>query len=147
MDQLEKKLQNFKKAELVQVPAKGWLHVIRNTMGISLQQVANRMNVTRQSVQAIERREQEGSITLKNLQAAADALDMKLVYGFVPKDGSIEGLIERKSKAMAKEIVTKVSHTMMLEDQGVSQERLQKAVEERAAVIKSEMPKALWDYD
>jgi hypothetical protein len=34
---------------------------------------------------------------------------------------------------------------MKLEDQENSQERIEKAIEERATVIKPEMPKALWD--
>jgi hypothetical protein len=34
---------------------------------------------------------------------------------------------------------------MKLEDQGNSNKRIQKAIEERAASIKIEMPKILWD--
>jgi hypothetical protein len=75
----------------------------------------------------------------------ANALDMQLVYGFVPKDGSLDALVDRKAREMANQIVMRTSNTMKLEDQENSPERIEKAIEERAAVIKSEMPKTLWD--
>jgi predicted DNA-binding mobile mystery protein A len=93
----------------------------------------------------MEKREVEGSITLKSLQEAAVALDMKLVYGFVPKDGSLDALIERKAKELAVQIVMRTSQTMLLEDQANTEERLQKAIEDRTNELKREMPKTLWD--
>ena len=112
---------------------------------MSLQQVADKLAITKQSVQEIETREKEGSITLNNLKETANALDMQLVYGLVPKDGTIEDLIERKAKELALRIVSRTSNTMKLEDQENSKQRLQKAIEERTAIIKNEMPKSLWD--
>ena len=104
-----------------------------------------KLSITKQSVQEIELREREGSITLKNLRETADALDMQLVYGLIPKDGTIEALIDRKARELATRIVTRTSNTMKLEDQENSKERLKKAIEERTTVIKNELPKMLWD--
>ena len=87
----------------------------------------------------------DGSITIKALREVANALDMQLVYGFVPKDGSLDALVDRKARELAKQIVLRTSNTMKLEDQENSQERIGKAIEERATAIRSEMPKALWD--
>ena len=70
---------------------------------------------------------------------------MKLVYALVPKDGSLDDLINRKAKELATTIVARTSNTMKLEDQENSEERLKKAIEERTAIIKNEMPKTLWD--
>ena len=112
---------------------------------MSLQQVADKLSITKQSVQEIEIREKEGSITLNSLKETANALDMQLVYGLVPKDGSIDDLIERKAKELAIQIVSRTSNTMKLEDQENSKQRLQKAIQERTAIIKNEMPKSLWD--
>ena len=70
---------------------------------------------------------------------------MHLVYGLVPKDGSIEKLIDRKAKELATRIVLRTSNTMKLEDQENTQQRLKKAIEERTAVTKNELPKILWD--
>ena len=70
---------------------------------------------------------------------------MQLVYGFVPKDGTLDDLIERKAKELAIRIVSRTSNTMKLEDQENTKQRLKKAIEERTANIKNEMPKMLWD--
>ena len=96
-------------------------------------------------MQSIERREIEGSITLKTLRDVANGMDMELVYGFVPKDGSLDALIERKANELATQIVMRTSNTMTLEDQGNSKTRIQQAIKERATTIKNEMPKILWD--
>ena len=126
-------------------PPTGWIKAVRTALGMSLQQLGNKMSITKQSLTDIECREKDGSITLKTLRDAAIALDMELVYGFVPKDGSLDALIDRKAKEMATQIVLRTSNTMKLEDQGNSSKRIQKAIEERAASIKNEMPKILWD--
>jgi predicted DNA-binding mobile mystery protein A len=96
-------------------------------------------------VQDIERREQDGSLTVKSLREVAKAIDMQLVYGFVPMDGSLDALIDRKAREMAKQIVLRTSNSMKLEDQENSRERIAKAIDERAIAIKNEMPKTLWD--
>ena len=70
---------------------------------------------------------------------------MQLVYGFVPNDGSLDALIEKKAMELAKKIVLRTSNTMKLEDQENSKQRIQKAIQERATIIKNEMPKILWD--
>jgi hypothetical protein len=87
----------------------------------------------------------EGSITLKRLQEVADALDMRFVYGFVPKDGSVDQLIDRKAKELAIQIVARTTATMRLEDQENNPQRIKRAIQERAERIKLELPKSLWD--
>lgn len=145
LEQLDRKLKGFEDATKVTPPPTGWLKAIRVSLGMSLQQLADKLSITKQSVQEIETREKEGSITLKSLKEAANALDMQLVYALVPKDGSLDNLIERKAKELAKRIVSRTSNNMKLEGQENSKERLKKAVEERTAIIKNEMPKTLWD--
>lgn len=145
IEQLDRKLKGFREAIQIPQPDIGWLKTIRVSLGMSLQQVAEKLSITKQSVQEIETREKEGSITLNSLKETANALDMQLVYGLVPKDGTIDDLIERKAKELALRIVSRTSNTMKLEDQENSKQRLQKAIEERTAIIKSEIPKSLWD--
>lgn len=70
---------------------------------------------------------------------------MQLVYGFVPNDGSLEALIERKAKELATQIVMRTNNSMKLEDQENSKQRIEKAIQERAFAIKTEMLKTLWD--
>ena len=70
---------------------------------------------------------------------------MQLVYGFVPNDGSLDALIEKRATELATKIVMRTSNTMKLEDQGNSNERLKKAIIERTTEIKNKMPQILWD--
>lgn len=145
IQQLSGKQEMFSAAKVVAMPPTGWIKAIRTAVGMSMQQLGNKLSMTKQSVRDIERREQEGSITLKSLREAANAMDMNLVYGLVPKDGSLDQLIDRKARELATKIVMRTSNTMKLEDQENSKARLEKAVEERALSIKNEMPKILWD--
>jgi predicted DNA-binding mobile mystery protein A len=107
--------------------------------------VAKRLSITKQSVRNIENREMHGSVTLNTLRDVAEALDMRLIYGFVPKDGSLDQLIERKACELATEIVMRASNSMKLEDQQNSKERIKKAIDQRAASLVNELPKILWD--
>lgn len=145
VDQLSRKLLAFQSAAQVSPPPTGWLKAIRLSLGMSLQQLANKLGITRQSVSELERREKENSITLRSLREAANALDMDLIYAVVPKDGTLDALIERKAREMALQIVSRTSKQMLLEDQELSQSQIRKAIEQRTAILKSEMPKTLWD--
>ena len=145
IEQLDAKIKVYSPITNVAVPPTGWIKAVRMALGMSLQQLANRISITKQSVQEMEQREKDGSISLKSLRETAIALDMELVYGFVPKDGSLDALIDRKARELARQIVSRTSNTMNLEDQGNSDARLSKAIEERTAMLKYEMPKLLWD--
>ena len=145
IQQLNSKMQVISSVKKIALPPTGWIKAVRTTLGMSLQQLGAKLSITKQSIQDIERREKDGSVTMKTLREVANALDMELVYGLVPKDGSLDALINRKAKELATQIVLRTSNTMKLEDQENSQKRIQKAIEERAASIKNEMPKILWD--
>jgi predicted DNA-binding mobile mystery protein A len=93
----------------------------------------------------IENREKEGAITIKALREVAKAMDMQLVYGFVPNDGSLDALIERRAREVAIQIVQRTAHTMQLEEQANSAQILEAAIQEKAEEIKWEVPKFLWD--
>jgi len=142
---LESKMKVYTPIVNVAPPPTGWIKAVRLALGMSLQQLAIRLSITKQSVQEIEQREKTGSITIKSLREVARVLDMELVYGFVPKDGSLNSLIDRRARELATRIVSRTSQSMLLEDQGVSDERYEKAIEERTAQLKYAMPKILWD--
>ena len=145
LQQLNGKLLSFAILSRIAIPPSGWIKAIRNTIGMSMQQLANKLSISKQAVLDIEKREADGSITIKSLRELGRVLDMELVYGFVPKDGSLEAMIEKKANELATKIVLRTSNTMKLEDQGNSKERIKKAIIERTEEIKNEMPKILWD--
>lgn len=145
IQQLNGKMLAFASLQKVVPPPTGWIKAIRNAIGMSMLQMGNRLSITKQSVMDIERREKDGSITIRALREAARAMDMQLVYGLVPNDGSLEALIDRKAKELATQIVLRTNNTMKLEDQENTKQRIEKAIQERAATIKYELPKTIWD--
>ncbi|MCK9400691.1 MAG: mobile mystery protein A [Bacteroidales bacterium] len=145
IEQVDRKLQQFRTLETVIIPPKGWIHTIRVTLKMSLRQLGNRLKISPQSVKEIEEREANGSLTIKSLTEAGIALNMKLVYGFIPLDGSIEKMIEKRASELALEIISRTSHTMKLEDQENKEDRLKKAVTNKTAELMEKMPKYLWD--
>jgi len=110
-----------------------------------MQQLGNKLSITKQGVMDIVQREKVGSISIKSLKELGRALDMELVYGFVPNDGTLEALIEKRARELATKIVLRTSNTMRLENQGNSDQRIELAINERTEEIKNEMPKILWD--
>ena len=145
IQQLNSKMLVISSIKKITPPPTGWIKAVRTALGMSLQQLGTKLSITKQSLADIEHREKEGTVTLKTLRDAANALDMELVYGFVPKDGSLDALIDRKAKELATQIVLRTSNTMKLEDQSNSTKRIQQAIEERTIAIKNELPKILWD--
>ena len=145
LQQLNNKMLAFASLKQVAMPPTGWIKAIRLALGMSMQQLGNKLSITKQSIHDIEKREKDGSITIKSLKELGRALDMQLVYGFVPNDGSLDALIEKRAIKLATKIVLRTSNTMKLEDQQNSKKRIEKAIKERAAEIKNEMPKILWD--
>lgn len=143
--QLNSKMLAFATLKQVAMPPTGWIKAIRTALGMSMQQLGNKLHISKQGVLDMERREKAGSITIRSLRETARAMDMQLVYGFVPNDESLDALIEKRATELATEIVLRTAHTMALEDQANSEKRLATAIRERAALIKNEMPKILWD--
>lgn len=145
IEQADRKLAAFRPLGDTPVPQKGWIHTIRAALRMSLRQLGIRLGISPQSVKELEEREANGSLTLKGLREAGAALDMKLVYGFIPKEKSIEDMIEKRARELATEIVMRTSNTMLLEDQENSEERLEKAIKNRTEEIRILMPNYLWD--
>jgi predicted DNA-binding mobile mystery protein A len=143
--QLNEKINQLTGLQHVIVPPIGWIKAIRNGIGMSMEQLGKKLSITKQGVMDIEKREKEGAITIKSMQEIAKAMDMKLVYGFVPNEGDLEQMIETRALEMATKIVERTSNTMKLEDQANSKERIKKAIKERASEIINNTPKILWD--
>lgn len=145
IEQLEQKLAPFQKTEMILVPDKGWIHTIRTTLNMTMVQLGNKLGITKQGVKGIEDSEAKGSISLNSLREAGNALDLKLVYGFVPKDGTINNLIEHKAQILARNIVLRTNQNMKLEDQGIGDKKINESIKDLAREIKREMRKSLWE--
>lgn len=145
IEQLDQKLQPFQKTEMVLMPNKGWIYTIRTALNMTMAQLGTRLKITRQGVKSIEENEAKGSISINSLKEVGQALDIKFVYGFVPKDGTIENLINIRAEKLARKIVLRTNQNMKLEGQGIGDEKINETIIDLANEIKWEMRKSLWD--
>lgn len=145
IEQLDQKLKPFQKTEIVLVPDKGWIHTIRTTLNMTMAQLGDKLGITKQGVKKIEESEAKGSISINSLKEVGNVLELKLVYGFVPKEGTIDSLISLKAEKLARKIVLRTNQNMKLEDQGISDEKIKASIIDLANDIKREMRKSLWD--
>ena len=145
IEQLDQKLDHFKDAGMVLVPQKGWVNTIRTTLNMTRDQLGTKLDLTKGAIQKIEEREATGQITINKLKDVGNALNMKFIYGFIPKDGNIESLINLKAEKLARKIVLRTNQNMKLEDQGISENKIEHSINDLANEIKREMRKSLWD--
>ena len=145
IEQLDKKLKPFQKTEMVIVPNNGWINTIRTALNMTMAQLGAKLKITRQGVKSIEESEAKGSISINSLKEIGLALDLKLVYGFVPKDGTIDKLIDIKAERLAEKIVLRTNQNMKLENQGIGELKIKESIKDLSNEIKREMKKSLWD--
>ena len=142
--QLDATLAKFGEAGSVQLPAKGWIRAVREALGMSGTQLARRLQVSQPRVFKLEQGEPSGALTLKTMRQVAEALDCVFVYALVPRS-SLEETVRTRARTVAAERLQRVSHTMLLEAQGLSSEEQQASLDAAIEELVRETPKDLWD--
>ncbi len=113
-------------------PPRGWVRALRDALGMTSSQLADRMGISRQAVNQLERSEAEGTITLQTLRRAAEALGCRVEYVLVP-DEPLEDRVQQRALQLAREMLAGVEHTMALEAEQVELDhRLTELAEEIA---------------
>ena len=130
---LDRRLQSMGSAELR--PQSGWLRAIRDALGMTAAQLGARLGITPTSVFEMERREADGTITLKTLEKAAEALGCKLVYALVP-DESLEATVQRHARKLA-------TRQLAREDE-LPPEESRARLDRRIAELIHTSPRSLW---
>jgi predicted DNA-binding mobile mystery protein A len=113
---LDDRLRSLRPVDRFKAPPRGWVRAIRDALGMSGPQLGARMGVRPQSVETIEKSEAAGTIQLKTLRRAAEALDCTLVYALVPNT-SLEEMVDAHAREIATRELNRVAHTMRLEAQ------------------------------
>lgn len=126
---LDERLSAFRPLSRFTVPPKGWIRAIRNALGMSALQLGTRLGAKPQSVADLEKSEAFGTIQLKTLRKAAEALDCTLVYALVP-NSSLEDAVQTRAREIARKELASVGHTMDLEAQGLSKAEREAQVDE-----------------
>ena len=125
---LDQRFSSMKPEARYRPPPKGWIRAIRNALGMSGAQLGRRIGVKAQSVADIEKSEASGSIQLKTLRRAAEALDCVVVYALIPKS-SLQDMVQRRARDIAHKEFARIAHTMDLEAQGLSREEREEQIE------------------
>ncbi|HNX53810.1 MAG TPA: mobile mystery protein A [Pontiellaceae bacterium] len=142
-EQLGANLSKFRPLLEIQAPQKGWIRAIRDALGMSAKQLAERTGMAQQRIAVVEKGEFTGAVTLKTMRRIAEGLDCVFVYGFVPKT-DLETTLRKQAEQIAAKRLSQAAHTMGLENQSLSEQENRKVFEETVEKL-IENPTALWN--
>ena len=142
---LDQKLSSFRDDAKISRPHRGWVKAIRNALGMTTAQLAQRMGVSQPRITELEHAEIEDKVTLGTLRRAAEAMNCTLVYALVPIQSSLEETLLNRARRKASKILGDVNHTMVLENQNLTQAEIKNEIEELAYKLISEKIRILWD--
>jgi predicted DNA-binding mobile mystery protein A len=123
------------------VPRGGWAKAIRLALGMTVEDLANRLGVTRSVVSRLEASEQKQTIQLDSLRRVAAAMDCDLVYALVPRQ-PLQGMVDQQRARAAKELDAKTRTHMRLEGQDERDSSLTEWRKEHSASLISD--RKLW---
>lgn len=130
IEQLQTNLSSYAALVKRQVPSRGWLKLIREALGRTQRQQAERLGISAATLHKSEQSEADDRISLGQLRKLADGLDCELVYALVPRR-PLTDVVQERARAIAMQEVGGVAHTMGLEEQRPGAERIRKQVDRR----------------
>lgn len=113
------------------LPRSGWIRAIRDALGMSTRDLAERVGVSKQRISQIEQNERDRSLTLDTLDRIAGALGCRVEYVLVPHQ-PLDDIVWQQARLKAAEEVSGVDHTMALEDQRPEIESTRERIDELA---------------
>lgn len=125
-------------------PPKGWVRAIRDALGMTAKQLADRIGVAQPRITEMEKAELSGNITLHSLERAAEALGCRVVYALVPEQSLAKTVTER-ARIVAARKLSGVQQTMDLENQSVRNASIQKNMLDKLVQDLLSKPARLWD--
>jgi predicted DNA-binding mobile mystery protein A len=140
---LDKRFAQMREVPMT-VPPRGWIRAIRDALGLSTRQLAERMGSSQSWISVLEKSEVSGSTTLKSLRQAAEAMDCTLIYALIPTKSLAETLKHQAERIAADEL-SHLNHSMQLENQGMTSDNL---VTERKRLVDELLagpPRKLWN--
>ena len=144
--QLDQRLQTFAALKDTTPPVRGWIRAIRDALGMKGDQLARRIGVRKQRVAALEKGEVAGTATINSMQKAAEAMDCVFVYALVPRD-SLQANVERHARMYAEKLHAPIQHSMLLEQQGLTDNERGHGIQADTEKFVRETPRDLWEFD
>lgn len=143
-DQIDSKLTKLKDFADYDLSRIGWIKTLREALDMTSTQLARKLDVNQSRIIHMEKSETDGNLKIATMQKVADALNMEFVYGFVPRT-SLEDMVREQARKIALERLKRVSHTMALEDQELSETEKEKVLDDMITKILMDRPKDFWN--
>lgn len=143
---LERKIETWLPMRKDRTPPSGWIKAIRGALGMSSRQLATHLGVAQSAIRQFEESEKRHTISLETLEKVANAMQCQIVFAIIPQEpfSSLDEILDAQALQAAKLLVSKVDHTMKLEQQGLPQNRLDEQIEEIAKQLKDTLDSSLW---
>lgn len=139
--QLDKRFGQVGPAERYTPPVRGWIRAIREALGMTTAQLAQKLGIKQPSLIDLEQSEARGTIELATLRRVAEVLDCTLVYALVPNK-PLERMVRERARAFARKRLGPVEHTMLLEDQKVKGQDSEARLDD---IVRETNPRLFWD--
>ena len=139
---LEARLAPLRDSTIRARPPKGWVRALRDALGMTAAELGRRIGVSQAQATQFEQGEVDGSITLRSLRGAAEAMDCELVYALVPRR-SIDELLRSEAVKVADRQLHITHHTMALENQAMRRAD-QDSERERLIAALLDDPRRIW---
>jgi len=143
---IEERLKHWSMFSNEKVPPSGWIKAIRESLGMTARQMADRMGLDHAGILRLEERESKGKATIEMIERAAQALNCKLVYAIIPdeKHKSLNSILDEQALKSARELTYAIEHSMRLEKQGVHRDLTHQQIQKLAQELKENFDPLLW---
>lgn len=140
---LDKVFRGARIESLRQRPPKGWIRAIRDALGLTARQLAARMGRAHSTLVRLERSEVDDAITLGSLREVGAAMGCTLVYALIP-NRPLADIVRARAEMVAEAQLSRMHHTMRLEDQALREDDLADERERLIAAILARGGGRLW---
>jgi len=144
--QIQEMIDKSNISGLENIQKQGWIKTIRKSLGMSINDLAQRLNCQPPNVTLLEKNEFSAKIKLETLEKVAMAMNCRLIYAFVPQGGSLEEIVKKQVQLIAHKIVQKNNHSMKLEEQGISKEQMKQQEDDVYKKILNDDSMKIWAH-
>ncbi len=142
---LDKRLTPLREGHYLAPPG-GWVKAIREALGLTARQLADRMNTVPSRISKIEKDEVNGGTSLRTLREAAEAMNCTLIYAIVPTK-PLDDILRDQAERKAEKNLWRNNHTMKLENQALTSTDLRDERERLVRELLAGSPRRVWDNE
>ena len=143
--QLDDQIRQYVNGQRFDRIPQGWIRSSRTAIGMTLKQLATRLEFSVPAAKNFEMREVDEAITLASLRKIANAMEMDLVYYFKPKQDSLDDLLQIRAELKAKELMRRSNQAMILENQEADNKNKSREYDRLITEIRNQKLSSLWD--